>query len=116
MDDELKARARGRLGMVVNEKYRIDEVLGVGGTAAVFAATHRNGHRVALKMLHRELSRRKDVQARFLREGYLANRVAHRGVVRVTDDAVDVDGSAYLVMGSSPATPWRLSLTSRTVV
>jgi serine/threonine protein kinase len=98
MDDELKARARGRLGMVVNEKYRIDEVLGVGGTAAVFAATHRNGHRVALKMLHRELSRRKDVRARFLREGYLANRVAHRGVVRVTDDDVEVDGSAYLVL------------------
>jgi serine/threonine protein kinase len=98
MDDALTERARGRVGLVINEKYRIDEVLGVGGTASVFAATHRNGHRVALKMLHRELSRREDIRSRFLREGYLANRVAHRGVVRITDDDVEVDGSAYLVM------------------
>ncbi|MEI9941118.1 MAG: serine/threonine-protein kinase [Pseudomonadota bacterium] len=98
MDDELTERARGRVGLVINEKYRIDEVLGVGGTAAVFAATHRNGHRVALKMLHRELSQRDVIRSRFLREGYLANRVAHRAVARVTDDDVERDGSAYLVM------------------
>ena len=52
MDDEATERAGSRIGLVIDEKYRIDEVLGVGGTAAVFAATHRNGHRVALKMLH----------------------------------------------------------------
>jgi serine/threonine protein kinase len=98
MDDEHTERARRRVGLVINEKYRIDEVLGVGGTAAVFAATHRNGHRVALKMLHRELSRREDIRSRFLREGYLANRVTHRGVVRITDDDVEIGGSAYLVM------------------
>jgi eukaryotic-like serine/threonine-protein kinase len=98
MDDEPTERARRRVGLVINEKYRIDSLLGVGGTAAVFAATHRNGHRVALKMLHRELSSREDVRGRFLREGYLANRVSHPGVVRITDDDVDSDGSAYLVM------------------
>jgi serine/threonine-protein kinase len=98
MVDELSERARARVGKVVSEKYRIDTLLGIGSVAAVFAATHRNGYRVALKMLHREHSERTDVKARFLREGYLANRVDHPGVVRVMDDDVDVDGSAYLVM------------------
>jgi serine/threonine-protein kinase len=98
MVDELSERARARVGKVVSEKYRIDALLGIGSVAAVFAATHRNGYRAALKMLHREHSERNDVKARFLREGYLANRVEHPGVVSVMDDDVDVDGSAYLVM------------------
>jgi hypothetical protein len=58
MEDDLTERARGRIGQVVNGKYRIDALLGVGSTAAVFATTHRNGHRAALKMLHREYSKR----------------------------------------------------------
>ena len=53
MDDEATERASRRIGQVISGKYRIDRVLGIGGAAAVFAATHRNGNRVALKMLHR---------------------------------------------------------------
>ncbi len=98
MGDELTERAERRIGQVINGKYRLDKVIGVGGTAAVFAATHRIGHRVALKMLHREYSHRDEIRVRFLREGYVANRIAHPGVVRVVDDDADADGSAYLVM------------------
>ena len=36
--------------------------------------------------------------ARFVREGYVANRVRHPGAVRVLDDDVCEDGSAFLVM------------------
>ena len=53
---------------------------------AVYAATHRNGNRVALKVLHTHLSADADVRARFAREGYVANAVNHPGVVRVLDD------------------------------
>jgi eukaryotic-like serine/threonine-protein kinase len=95
---ERAERAAQRLGQVVNGKYRIDQVLGIGGAAAVFAATHRIGHRVALKMLHREYSKLDEVRSRFRREGYVANRVAHPGIVRIVDDDIDADGSAYLVM------------------
>jgi len=98
MTDELTERARRRVGQIVNGKYRIDRLLGVGAMGAVFAATHRNGHRVALKMLHREYSKREELRARFLREGYVANRIAHPGVVRISDDDVEADGSVYLVM------------------
>jgi serine/threonine-protein kinase len=66
--------------------------------ATVYAATHRNGKRVAVKMLHSELSANQEVRARFLREGYAANAVEHRGVVMVDDDDVTEDGAAFLVM------------------
>ncbi len=82
-------RAERRVGSVVRRKYHLDALLGVGGTAAVFAATHRNGSRVALKMLHPELSSISEVQTRFLREGYVANRIRHSGVVRIIDDDDD---------------------------
>ena len=41
-DDELTSRARGRIGTVLRGKYRLDRVLGIGGMAVVYAATHRN--------------------------------------------------------------------------
>jgi serine/threonine-protein kinase len=66
--------------------------------AAVYAATHRNGKRVALKMLHSELSTNTEVRQRFVDEGYAANRVGHPGAVSVIDDDVSEDGSAFLVM------------------
>jgi serine/threonine-protein kinase len=66
--------------------------------AAVYAATHRNGKRVALKMLHSEVSTNTEVRQRFIDEGYAANRVGHPGAVSVIDDDVAEDGSAFLVM------------------
>jgi serine/threonine protein kinase len=91
-------RAHERLGTTVRGKYHLDSLLGIGGMAAVYAATHRNGHRVALKILHAHVSADPDVRARFLREGYVANRVDHPGAVRVTDDDATEDGSVFLVM------------------
>jgi serine/threonine-protein kinase len=66
--------------------------------AAVFAATHRNGLRGAVKILSMPFSQDSDVRARFLREGYIANRVDHPGAVRVLDDDTMRDGRAFLVM------------------
>src|SRR5260370_40658170 len=92
------ARAQQRVGKVVREKWQIDEVLGVGGMASVFAATHRNGKRAALKFLHAELLVSDTLRSRFLREGHVANRVGHPGAVSVIDDDVAEDGAAFLVM------------------
>jgi serine/threonine protein kinase len=97
-DNDLLARALGRVGDVLRGKYRLDSVLGVGGMAVVYAATHRNKKRFALKMLHRELSLHPEIRARFLREGYAANSVEHPDAVAVLDDDVDEDGAAFLVM------------------
>jgi eukaryotic-like serine/threonine-protein kinase len=96
--DDLLERAKARVGLVLDGKWRLDSVLGIGGMATVYAATHRNQKRVAIKMLHPEVSVDKQVTTRFTREGYLANTVGHPGTVSVLDDDVAEDGSAFLVM------------------
>jgi class 3 adenylate cyclase/tetratricopeptide (TPR) repeat protein len=90
--------AQSRVGTRIKGKWRVDKLLGVGGMGAVYAATHRNGSRVALKILHPQLSMLGDIRARFAREGYVANAVNHPGVVRVLDDDETEDGAAFLVM------------------
>jgi serine/threonine protein kinase len=96
--EEHAAKAHSRVGMLLKGKYRIDRVLGVGGMASVYAATHRNGRRVAVKVLHAVVSLNAEMRRRFLREGHAANAVNHPGAVVVIDDDVAEDGSAFLVM------------------
>jgi serine/threonine-protein kinase len=95
--DPLQLRAQLRLGETLRGKWRLDVLLGIGGMATVYAATHRNGSRAAVKILHPELSLNAQLRGRFLREGYVANAVAHEGAVRVIDDDVAEDGSLFLV-------------------
>ncbi|MBK8943052.1 MAG: protein kinase [Polyangiaceae bacterium] len=92
-------QAARRVGSDLNDKWRIDRVLGVGGMGAVFAATHKNnGTRAAIKVLHVEYSHAADVRERFLREGKIANRVDHLARVQVVDDGVSSVGEPFLVM------------------
>ena len=93
-----KARARARIGMTINNKWRIDSLLGIGGMASVYAATHRNGSRAALKILHTEFARDPGIRDRFLREGYVANKVEHHGRVAIQDDDVTESDEPFLVM------------------
>jgi len=96
--DERVERASSRIGNLIRDRWRLDAVLGVGGTASVYAATHRNGKRVALKFLHRELSSSVEMRQRFVDEGYVANCVEHPGAVSVIDDDVTEDGDPFLIM------------------
>jgi serine/threonine-protein kinase len=96
--DRASELARERIGAVLRDKWHLDALLGVGGMASVYAATHRNGKRAAVKVLHAAAAHDNVVRARFLREGYVANRVEHPGAVSVLDDDVDEDGTVFLVM------------------
>ena len=98
-EDETVQRVQRRVGGTLKGKYRLDRVLGVGGMAAVYEATHlRNANRVAVKILHPEISLHAGLRERFLREGYAANSVHHAGTVRVLDDDTSEDGAVFLVM------------------
>ncbi|MFO0553576.1 MAG: protein kinase [Polyangiaceae bacterium] len=91
--------AARRVGTDLNDKWRIDRVLGVGGMGAVFATTHKNnGTRAAIKVLHVEYARAHDVRERFLREGRIANRVEHPARVPIVDDGLSNEGEPFLVM------------------
>lgn len=91
-------QAERRIGSVIGGKWRVDALLGAGSMAAVYAVTHRNGARAALKILHPTLCADQQVCERFLGEGYLTNSVKHHGIVRVLDDGVTDDGCVFLVM------------------
>ncbi|HEY2515425.1 MAG TPA: serine/threonine-protein kinase [Polyangiaceae bacterium] len=93
---EIAAR---RVGQLFAGKWRIERVLGSGGMATVYAATHINNQRtVALKVLHPEFTASGDIKKRFLREGFIANRIGHPGAVAILDDGVDDEGNVFLVM------------------
>ncbi|HSQ65606.1 MAG TPA: serine/threonine-protein kinase [Polyangiaceae bacterium] len=102
MTDDADERATARVGSILNDKWTLERLVGIGGMAAVYAGLHRNGARAAIKILHPEYARRKDVKERFLREGYAANRVNHSGAVKVLDDDEIEEGpdqgGAFLVM------------------
>jgi serine/threonine protein kinase len=95
--DPTIVRAKARVGSILRDKWRLDALLGVGGMAAVYAATHRNGSRAAVKVLHAGMSSNPFVRPTFLWEGYLANAVEHEGAVKVIDDDEAEDGSRFLV-------------------
>ncbi len=90
--------AKRRVGTALHGKWTLDRLIDSGGMACVFAATHRNGNRVAIKLLHPGVARNDDARNRFLNEGYAANRVGHPGAVKVLDDDVTADGAVFLVM------------------
>ena len=96
--DLVTQRAQARVGTLLSGRWHLDKLVGVGGMAAVYAATHRNTKRVAIKILHAEVSVDENARQRFLREGYAANQVGHRGAVAADDDGLTEDGVAFLVM------------------
>ena len=87
-----------RVGEFLKGRWHVEQQLGFGGMASVYAGRHRNGRRVAVKFMHPELAVDKVFTRRFLREGYIANKVGHPGAVAVLDDDVTDDGTPFLVM------------------
>lgn len=96
--DPLKKHVDSRVGKMLNNKWQLETMIGQGGMAAVYQATHRNGKRVAVKVLHPIFPKQSNIRERFLREGYLANKVDHPGCVSVIDDDTTEDGEVFLVM------------------
>jgi eukaryotic-like serine/threonine-protein kinase len=87
-----------RIGTVIKGKWTLDSLLGVGGMASVYGASHRNGQRAALKILHADFARDQIICERFLREGYVSNKIGHPAAVAVLDDDRTDDDAPFLVM------------------
>ncbi|MEA2700462.1 MAG: eukaryotic-like serine/threonine-protein kinase [Myxococcales bacterium] len=79
--------------------YRAVSLLGEGGMGAVYLAEHRSiGRRVAVKVLHRNLSLDPQLLARFLNEARTANAIRHPNIIEILDSGALADGMPYLVM------------------
>jgi serine/threonine-protein kinase len=87
------------IGRTFDEKYRLDEKLGVGGMGTVYRATHLLIDRpVAIKVLNSRFVEDEAAQIRFRREARAAGRLQHANAVTVTDFGTTSDGFVYIVM------------------
>ena len=89
---------RVAIGSVLGDKYLLEEPIGRGGMAHVFAARHQlTGKRVAVKWLRPEFARDEKAARRFVREARAIGSIDHPNVVAVHDAGMH-HGSPYLVM------------------
>ncbi|HEY2370851.1 MAG TPA: serine/threonine-protein kinase, partial [Polyangiaceae bacterium] len=87
------------VGDVLADKYRVEEVIGVGGMGVVVGARHIElDTHVALKFMLPEHLDNEEAVARFLREGKAAARLRGEHVARVTDVGKLASGAPYMVM------------------
>jgi predicted Ser/Thr protein kinase len=78
--------------------YRIEGVLGRGGMATVYLATHESvGRPAALKLLDPQLAARDEFVRRFRREGRLQASLEHPHVVAVYE-TVETDDGLFIAM------------------
>jgi serine/threonine protein kinase len=88
-----------RIGSVLSDRYRIDRLLGAGSKGNVYAGEHLLMHKkVAVKILHRELSSMPEFTARFEREAMAVANIDHPNVAAATDFGKLPDGSMFLVL------------------
>ena len=79
--------------------YRVAHLLGIGGMGRVYKGVQPQiGSRVAIKVLSRECSDRRDLVDRFFSEAKAVNLIRHESIVNVLDLATLPDGRPYIVM------------------
>jgi len=96
------------VGRLLDDKYRLDARLGVGGMGTVYRATHLLIERpVAVKVLNPRLVADETAKERFRREARAAGRLQHTNAVAVTDFGETHDGIVYIVMELLEGKPLR---------
>jgi CheY-like chemotaxis protein len=97
--DLRREEAYALLGQIINDRYRIEQIVGIGGVGTVYRATQLGlDRRVAIKILRPELLKNKTALARFTREARVAANLQHPNIVTVHDFGTMADGRAFIVM------------------
>ncbi len=87
------------IGITISDRYKIERLLGEGGMGAVYQAEHTlMRKRMAIKVLHPEMTRLPEVVQRFEREAMAAAHIDHPNVVTATDFGKLDDGSFFLAL------------------
>jgi eukaryotic-like serine/threonine-protein kinase len=93
------AEARTEPQLSLGRRYRLLRPLGRGGMGLVYEAEDAElDRRVAVKLMHRELTASPEATTRFRREAKAAAGLCHPNIVTVHDFGVDAEQGAYLVM------------------
>ena len=87
------------IGVTIAGRYQIEEVLGQGGMATVYAARHRLVDRpCAVKVMSPQYTRNEVIRERFRREAKAAQKLAHPNIIEIFDQGETPDGLVFLVM------------------
>ncbi|HWO25241.1 MAG TPA: serine/threonine-protein kinase [Kofleriaceae bacterium] len=87
------------IGHVFLGKYRVEEILGVGGMGVVTKCLHMQlGELVAIKMLRKDVLDDYDAVERFMREAQAAARLRSEYVARVIDVGRFESNQPYMIM------------------
>ncbi|MDB4993650.1 MAG: uncharacterized protein JWM74_1082, partial [Myxococcaceae bacterium] len=87
------------VGDLIEGKYRLTGLLGTGGWGSVFEGENvRTLHRVAIKVLHSEMSGKLDSAARFEREAQAAGKIGSDHIIEVFDLGQLPTGEHFMVM------------------
>jgi serine/threonine protein kinase len=91
--------AAGLVGVVLDDRYRLDALVGEGGMGAVFRATHLSmDRRVAVKLLKPHLTSDTTQLQRFAREARSTLKVDSPHAVKVLDFGVTPQRDYYMVL------------------
>jgi serine/threonine protein kinase/tetratricopeptide (TPR) repeat protein len=87
------------LGLLIQDRYRIDKLIGAGAMGRVYRAEQTALHKpFAVKILSPHLTNDPDSQARFANEAHNAASLNHPNVVSIVDYGRTRDNVTYLVM------------------
>ena len=86
------------VGQILDNRYRIDKVIGVGGMAIVYRAEDMQMHRtVAVKILKDDVARDEVSVKRFINESKAVAMLSHPNIVNIYDVSVRTEAK-YIVM------------------
>jgi len=87
------------LNQVLNNRFKIESKIGEGGFGAVYRGVQlATGRKVALKLLHPEMTKDENLVARFRREGMVLCNLRDAHTITTYDFDQTQDGTLYIAM------------------
>jgi serine/threonine-protein kinase len=87
------------LGQVLNNRFKVESKIGEGGFGAVYRGVQlATGRKVALKLLHPEMTKDENLVARFRREGMVLCNLRDAHTITTYDFDQTPDGTLYIAM------------------
>jgi len=87
------------LNQVLNNRFKIEAKIGEGGFGAVYKGTQlATGRKVALKLLHPEMTKDENLVSRFRREGMVLCNLRDAHTITTYDFDQTPDGTLYIAM------------------